>query len=49
MLSLLLPLLGLAASLVAAKSSAGDSVLVVLDPIYKRDNFSVFFDGLEGE
>ncbi|KAI0927947.1 hypothetical protein AcW2_004113 [Taiwanofungus camphoratus] len=30
-----------------AKSSTGDSVLVVLEPSLKRDNFSIFFNGLE--
>lgn len=30
-----------------AKSSTGDSVLVVLDPSLQRDNFSIFFKGLE--
>jgi len=30
-----------------AKSSTGNSVLVVLDQSLKRDNFSIFFNGLE--
>ncbi len=38
-------LLGLALS-GAAKSSTGDSVLVVLDSISDKDNFSQFFNGL---
>jgi oligosaccharyltransferase complex subunit beta len=38
-------LLGLAFA-VAAKSSAGDSVLVVLDSSVDRDSYSIFFDGL---
>jgi hypothetical protein len=36
------------AGLAAAKSSTRDSVLVVLEPRLHRDNFSTFFDGLEG-
>jgi hypothetical protein len=33
---------------VNSKSSAGDSVLVVVEPNH-RDNYSIFFDGLKGE
>ncbi|KAL4243900.1 Dolichyl-diphosphooligosaccharide--protein glycosyltransferase subunit WBP1 [Abortiporus biennis] len=33
-------------SLVSAKSSTGDSVLVLLDPKLEQDNFSIFFNGL---
>ncbi|KZT11101.1 dolichyl-diphosphooligosaccharide-protein glycosyltransferase [Laetiporus sulphureus 93-53] len=49
MLSLWPLLLSLAylAHSVLARSSTGDSVLVVLDPGLKRANFSTFFDGLE--
>ena len=43
---LLLPVLALA-SLALARSSTGDSVLVVLDPSLKKDNFSIFFGDLE--
>jgi len=32
---------------VQAKSSTGNSVLVVLQPSLKRDNFTIFFDNLE--
>lgn len=32
-----------------AKSSTGNSVLVVLQPDLKRDKFSTFFNNLEGE
>lgn len=46
-LTLLLPLLGLA-GLLEAKSSSGDSVLVVLEPNLPRDDFSIFFKDLEG-
>ncbi len=46
--SLAVSLLGLA-SLCQAKSSAGDSVLVLLEPQLERKSFSTFFDGLEGE
>ena len=34
-------------SAVWAKSSTGNSVLVVLQPELKRDNFSTFFNNLE--
>lgn len=34
---------------VQAKSSTGNSVLVVLQPSLKRDNFTIFFDNLESE
>jgi oligosaccharyltransferase complex subunit beta len=30
-----------------ASSSSGDSVLVVLDPSLDRENYSIFFGGLE--
>ena len=33
---------------VAAKSSTGDSVLVVVDP-KKQDDYSIFFNGLKGQ
>jgi oligosaccharyltransferase complex subunit beta len=46
--TLLVSLLSLAAPLYA-KSSTGDSVLVVLEPSLKRDDFSTFFSNLEGE
>lgn len=36
------------ASLVTAKSSSGDSVLVVVEP-KRQDDFSIFFQGLKGE
>lgn len=41
---------GLLASIptAAAISSTGDSVLVLLEPKLKRDNFSKFFGSLEG-
>lgn len=42
-----LSFLGFAAAALA-KSSTGNSVLVVLDPGLNRTNFSRFFDGLEG-
>ena len=45
---LLLPFLALA-SLSWAKSSSGDSVLVILDPTLKKDNFSIFFGDLESQ
>lgn len=32
-----------------ARSSTGDSVLVLLDPSLKREDYSKFFGGLEGE
>ncbi|EGN96280.1 hypothetical protein SERLA73DRAFT_185948 [Serpula lacrymans var. lacrymans S7.3] len=44
--TLLFPLVALA-RLVAAKSSSGDSVLVLLDPSLEKENFSIFFNGLE--
>ncbi|KDQ59693.1 hypothetical protein JAAARDRAFT_175179 [Jaapia argillacea MUCL 33604] len=44
--SLLVSLLSLAL-LSLAKSSTGDSVLVVLEPTLDQANFSVFFDGLK--
>jgi oligosaccharyltransferase complex subunit beta len=44
--ALILPFLGLA-SLVGAKSSAGNSVLVILEPNLKKDDFSIFFKDLE--
>jgi len=31
-----------------AKSSTGDSVLVILDPNLQKDNFSIFFNNLKG-
>jgi oligosaccharyltransferase complex subunit beta len=34
---------------VKAKSSTGNSVLVVLQPDLKRDNFTIFFDNLESK
>ncbi|KAJ8454128.1 hypothetical protein ONZ45_g19425 [Pleurotus djamor] len=34
------------AALAHARSSTGDSVLVVLEPSLEQDNFSVFFNGL---
>jgi oligosaccharyltransferase complex subunit beta len=34
---------------VKAKSSTGDSVLVLLDSRLDKESFSVFFGGLEGE
>ena len=43
---LLLPVLALA-GLALARSSSGDSVLVLLDPSLKREDFSVFFGDLE--
>jgi hypothetical protein len=36
------------ASYVNAKSSTGNSVLVLVEP-KRRDDFSIFFDGLESE
>ncbi|KAI0263754.1 Dolichyl-diphosphooligosaccharide--protein glycosyltransferase subunit WBP1 [Gloeopeniophorella convolvens] len=44
--AIFLSLLG-AAAVAQAKSSAGNSVLVLLQPDLKRDNFTVFFDNLE--
>ncbi|CAL1703321.1 unnamed protein product [Somion occarium] len=41
----LLLVLGLV-SWATAKSSTGDSVLVILEPNLDKDNFSIFFDGL---
>lgn len=35
------------AAMVSAKSSTGDSVLVVLEPSLKREDYSMFFGGLE--
>ena len=44
-----LVLLGIAfASWASAKSSSGNSVLVVVEP-NRKDDFSIFFDGLKGE
>lgn len=34
--------------LLHAKSSTGDSVLVILDNKLNRSDYSLFFDGLEG-
>jgi oligosaccharyltransferase complex subunit beta len=34
---------------VQAKSSTGNSVLVVLQPSLKRDNFTIFFNNLESK
>ena len=34
---------------VRAKSSTGNSVLVLLEPDLNRDNFTIFFDNLESE
>lgn len=50
MLSLWPLLLSLVCMVIGAhgKSSTGDSVLVVLDPSLKRENFSIFFKQLEG-
>ncbi|KAF7970193.1 hypothetical protein HWV62_24840 [Athelia sp. TMB] len=44
--SILLPLAGFA-GLVSAKSSSGDSVLVVLEPGLPKEDFSIFFSNLE--
>ncbi|KAL6308693.1 dolichyl-diphosphooligosaccharide-protein glycosyltransferase [Sparassis latifolia] len=44
--TLLVSIIGIAA-LAQGKSSTGDSILVVLEPSLKRDNFSIFFNGLE--
>ncbi|KAI1791499.1 dolichyl-diphosphooligosaccharide-protein glycosyltransferase [Ganoderma leucocontextum] len=44
--TLLFPLLALT-SFALARSSTGDSVLVLLDPSLKRENFSIFFGDLE--
>jgi len=43
----ILSVLGLA-SLAHTKSSAGDSMLVVVEPTH-RDNFTIFFNGLKGK
>ena len=43
---LLLPVLAVA-SLALAQSSTGNSVLVLLDPSLKKENFSIFFGDLE--
>lgn len=32
-----------------ARSSSGNSVLVLLEPNLSRDNFTIFFDNLESE
>jgi oligosaccharyltransferase complex subunit beta len=45
--SLIFGLLGLI-GLVIARSSSGNSVLVVLEPTLRREDFSVFFGDLEG-
>jgi oligosaccharyltransferase complex subunit beta len=45
--SLIIGLLGLV-SLVIANSSSGNSVLVVLEPSLRREEFSIFFGDLEG-
>lgn len=37
----------LLASLAFAKSSTGDTVLVLLDPSLKKENFSIFLGDLE--
>jgi oligosaccharyltransferase complex subunit beta len=34
---------------VQAKSSTGNSVLVLLQPDLKRDNFTIFFDNLQSK
>lgn len=36
-------------SAVRAKSSTGNSVLVLLEPALTRDNFTIFFDNLESK
>jgi hypothetical protein len=46
--TLFVALFGLLRSL-HAKSSTGDSVLVILDNTLDRTSFSLFFDNLEGE
>jgi len=43
--NLLLPIFAIP-SLVHAKSSTGDSVLVIIEPNLSRDNFSIFFNDL---
>ena len=45
--SLLLPLVGLT-GLANAKSSAGDSVLVVLEKSLPKEDYSIFFTSLTG-
>lgn len=35
-------------ALVNAKSSSGDSVLVILEPGLQKEDYSIFFSGLEG-
>lgn len=45
--SLLLPLICLAV-LVNAKSSSGDSVLIVLEPTLQKADYSIFFTSLTG-
>jgi hypothetical protein len=45
--SLLLPLAGLA-GLINAKSSTGDSVLVVLEQSLPKEDYSIFFTSLTG-
>lgn len=44
--SLLLVSLAAIARLAAAKSSSGDSVLVILEPEVSKDDYSIFFAGL---
>ncbi|KIM87409.1 hypothetical protein PILCRDRAFT_275831 [Piloderma croceum F 1598] len=44
-LSLLLPLISLA-GLINAKSSSGDSVLIVLEPNLQKEDYSIFFTSL---
>jgi oligosaccharyltransferase complex subunit beta len=46
--SLLLPLVGLT-GLINAKSSSGDSVLVVLEQSLRKDDYSIFFTSLIGK
>jgi len=48
LVSALISFLALAGNALA-RSSTGDSVLVVLDPSLKREDYSKFFGGLEGE
>jgi len=45
--SLLLPLISLA-GLINAKSSFGDSVLIVLEPNLQKEDYSIFFTSLTG-
>ena len=47
LLSLLGTLLSLAAAALA-RSSTGSSVLVILEPKLKQDDYSLFFGGLRG-